>query len=83
MSYGLKFCRRTNKRGCYNIAAYHDPRSLTWSWVLSASFDSWSRRSSLGWLVGKIGKQMWFRIPFVGELRFQWQSKMFKRGEVS
>lgn len=74
---GLRFFRRTSARHSYNIAAYHDPRSLTWSWLVSISFDSWSRRLTPGPLVGRVCQQVWLRIPFVCSLHFQWQRKMF------
>lgn len=32
---GLKFFSRTNDRRWWNIASYHDPLSITWSWILS------------------------------------------------
>lgn len=37
---GLTAFRRTSGRGCWNIAAYHSPHSLTWRWLLSVSFDA-------------------------------------------
>lgn len=73
---GFAFFHRTSKRGCYNLAGYHDPRSLTWSWVLSVSFDSWARRLSPGPLAGKVGQMVFVRIPLVCEFHFHWQRKM-------
>src|SRR5690242_3536459 len=35
---GLALLRRTNDRRCWNIASWHSPHSLTWSWILSLSF---------------------------------------------
>lgn len=32
---GLRFLSRTNDRRLWNIASYHDPDSITWSWILS------------------------------------------------
>jgi hypothetical protein len=32
---GLKFFSRTNDRHWLNLASYHDPESITWSWILS------------------------------------------------
>lgn len=32
---GLKFFIRTNDRRILNLASYHDPDSITWSWILS------------------------------------------------
>lgn len=34
---GLSLFRRTSNKGCWNIAAFHSPHSLTWSWILSFS----------------------------------------------
>jgi hypothetical protein len=44
----LKLFTRTNSRRSFNIAAYHSPHSLTWSWILSVSFDGTWRKSN-GW----------------------------------
>lgn len=35
----LGLFNRTNSARTFNIAAYHSPHSLTWSWILSVSFD--------------------------------------------
>lgn len=35
----LGLFNRTNSKRSFNIAAYHSPHSLTWSWILSVSFD--------------------------------------------
>ena len=35
MKNGLSFFRRTNSAGCWNLASFHNPHSLTWSWILS------------------------------------------------
>lgn len=32
---GLKFFSRTNDPYLWNLASYHDPKSITWSWILS------------------------------------------------
>ncbi len=34
---GLKFFTRTSDQRCWNVASYHSPHSLTWSWILSFS----------------------------------------------
>lgn len=36
MSMGFTFFRRTSGRSI-NVAAFHSPHSLTWSWILSAT----------------------------------------------
>lgn len=35
---GLGLFQKTNSKGHINLAAYHSPHSLTWSWILSVSF---------------------------------------------
>jgi len=35
MKNGIKFFTRTNDRHWWNIASYHDPKSITWSWLLA------------------------------------------------
>jgi len=34
---GLKFFSRTSGKGCWNLASFHSPHSMTWSWILSFS----------------------------------------------
>jgi len=34
---GLALFQRTNSRGHYNLAAFHSPHSLTWTWILSVT----------------------------------------------
>ena len=78
---GLRFFRRTNVPTDWNIAAYHDPDSITWSWCLSfrlfradegrvwpLAFNNYKR----GWTV---------RVPFVGFLDWTTQSKMLRKSE--
>jgi hypothetical protein len=36
---GLALFAPTNSKRSFNIASYHSPHSLTWSWILSVSFD--------------------------------------------
>lgn len=44
----LSLFAKTSSRRSFNLAAYHSPHSLTWSWVLSLNFDrSW--RKANGW----------------------------------
>ena len=35
---GLGLFNRTNSRSLFNIASWHNPRSLTWRWILSVYF---------------------------------------------
>ena len=32
---GLMFFTRCSGEGCWNLASFHSPHSMTWSWVLS------------------------------------------------
>lgn len=34
---GLKLFSKTNSKGHWNLASYHPPQSLTWTWILSFS----------------------------------------------
>jgi hypothetical protein len=36
--FGLKLLSRTSNRRCINLASFHSPHSLTWSWILSLTF---------------------------------------------
>lgn len=78
---GLALFRRTNERRSWNLASYHDPASITWSWVLSFSllkpgehrvwpiFSPWPG----------VGQTRWsLRVPFVGILRWLTQEKMLR-----
>lgn len=38
MVAGLSLLRRTSNRRTINLASWHSPHSLTWSWILSASW---------------------------------------------
>lgn len=35
---GLALFTRTNDRGLWNVASFHSPHSITWSWILSFRF---------------------------------------------
>jgi UDP-N-acetyl-D-mannosaminuronate dehydrogenase len=35
MIKGFRMFQRTSSPRVINLASYHDPRSLTWSWILS------------------------------------------------
>lgn len=45
---GLSLFSRTSSRSSFNIASYHSPHSLTWSWILSVNFDRMWRKPN-GW----------------------------------
>lgn len=38
MFKGLALLRKTNSKGLFNLASFHSPHSLTWSWILSLRF---------------------------------------------
>ncbi len=75
---GLSLFRRTSAPWCYNIVAYHNPRSITWSWVLSFSFFRAEERRvwPLFWR-HQIGQERWgFRIPWLGMVKWLTQEPM-------
>lgn len=76
---GLALFRRTNQRGLWNLASYHDPKSITWSWILAfALFRGDERRVWPLWFSHPLSAQMkWgFRIPFMGMITWSVQEKM-------
>jgi hypothetical protein len=38
MFKGLALMRKTNSKRLFNLASFHSPHSLTWSWILSLRF---------------------------------------------
>ena len=77
---GLTIFEKTSSKTRWNIAAYHDPLSLTWSWVLA--FDRFqadeARIFPLCWRLPH-GQEKWgFRIPFVGMITWMAQEKMMR-----
>jgi len=59
---GLALFRRTSNSGCWNLASFHSPHSLTWSWILSFSlpqgdsgrwlgFHRWQTNQGQQWLL--------------------------------
>lgn len=82
MKNGLNFFRKTSQRGSWNIAAYHNPHSLTWSWVLSLSLfrADEGRVRPLWWSYPtNQGRQWGFRIPYVGIVSWHRQQPMWFR----
>lgn len=56
----LKLFSRTNSKGHWNIASWHSPHSITWSWILSLS-------------VLRRGEGRWFYFsPFRTNAGLQW-----------
>lgn len=85
----LHLFQRTNGRRSINLASYHSQHSLTWSWILSMSFDSiwrkpngWPRfafrahRNNSGWMIV-------LDLPFVvferHRQREMWYKHLFAR----
>lgn len=75
---GLKFFTRTSSSRLFNIAAYHSPHSLTWSWVLSFSFERQVRPLWYGYRTNG-GYHCGLRIPLVGVFMWQKQRPMWYR----
>lgn len=81
---GLAVLRRAGDQRTLNLLAYHSPHSLTWSWILSASFDRKTRRGDGQLRFGlhpyrtNGGLQIVLTLPW---LCFQWhrQQPMFYR----
>lgn len=59
---GLALFTKTSGRRCWNVASFHSPHSLTWSWILSFSlpradegrwlhFISWRTNCGRQWLL--------------------------------
>ncbi len=77
---GLALFEKTNSQGCVNLASFHSPHSLTWSWILSFSLPRAGSGRWLGfhpWQTNQ-GRQWVFQIAWC---TFQWhqQSPMWYR----
>lgn len=66
----LSLFARTNSARSFNIAAYHSRHSLTWSWIVSVSFDGTWRKPGGGLRFGLSpyttngGPQLVVMLPF-------------------
>lgn len=79
---GLKLPSRTSCRSTWNLASYHSPHSLTWSWVVSFSFFRGDeRRVRPLWFAYRTndGLQWGFRIPWLGIVQWHRQRPMYYR----
>ena len=79
---GLDFFRKCSGKHHWNIAAFHSPHSLTWSWILGFSLfqDGETRVWPLWWIYRTNQGLMWgFRLPFIGMIRWQRQRPMWYR----
>ena len=73
----LSLFTRTSDQRTINIAAWHNPRSYTWRWVLSLHrFKADEQRH--GWLWSKHGASTTIRIPHICLITFQTQQPMWK-----
>lgn len=79
---GLSFFKRTNCQRTWNIASFHSPHSLTWSWVLGFSKFG-SDEARVGPLLYSYrdnhGLEWSLRIPFVGFIHWHRQHEMWFR----
>jgi hypothetical protein len=74
---GFSLFSRTSSRRVFNIASWHNPKSLTWRWLLYVSFTGWNRHVRLGFYrVGNRGQLMGLNLPFVS-VSFQTQEPMW------
>lgn len=70
---GLTVFKKTNMRGCWIVASYHDPESITWSWGLD--FRLFRSDENRVWpIVFRNG----LRVPFIGYFVFDRQRKMMR-----
>lgn len=79
---GLTLLTKTSQRGRWNIAAYHNPHSLTWSWIVSfARFTADEARVRPLWFSYRTndGLQWGFRVPFLGIIQWSRQQPMYFR----
>lgn len=86
---GLALFKRTNSKGNWNLASYHSPHSLTWSWILS--FSLYRGDEAKVWPIWmphrtNVGFQWAVRFPFIGILRMHrqrpmWFRDMYRRSE--
>ena len=78
---GLAFFKRVSDGVSINLVSYHNPRSITWSWLVCwRPYVSDERRRWLGWHSWP-GRYGWFEIALLkrGRLHFAWQPKMIRR----
>lgn len=76
---GLKFFSRTNVKGSWNVASFHSPHSLIWSWILA--FSRFRGDEARVWPLfygyrDNHGLQWGFRIPWIGLVLWHRQRPM-------
>lgn len=77
---GLTLLGRTNDRRTFNIAAWHSPHSMTWSWIVSLSLPRGDEGRWLHFSAYRtnVGLQWILQVARVG-LRFHRQRPMWYR----
>jgi len=79
---GLALFQRTSAKRTVNIASFHSPHSLTWTWILSFNFLERGSGEHKVWplyAVSKHSKQWMLRVPFVGYFMWHRQEPMWYR----
>lgn len=79
---GLAFFRKTSSLTTWNLASFHSPHSLTWSWILSFSRDGYSERRFWPLIMpyrSNQGMQCVIRLPFIGLIQWHRQQPMWFR----
>ena len=79
---GLALFGRTNCQHTWNVASFHSPHSLTWSWVLSWHFHQtgWAQWWPLFWWYQTNHGPHWgLRLPGIGYISWQQQRPMWYR----
>ena len=76
---GLSILRRTSDPRTINLASFHDPASLTWSWILS--FGTFRADEARVWPIFRrdyLDRGWTVRIPLIGFIRWHTQAKMMR-----
>lgn len=78
---GLKLFSRTNDRRLWNLASYHDPDSITWSWILSFRWRDKAERWHWFFFHSHRGNQglRWDLCVLGRRMMWQTQNKMPRR----
>jgi len=75
----LSLFTRTNVKNTVNIAAWHNPRSITWLWLLHFSWGSGNyARGKWGVVFGPYPRRFQVRLGYV-EFHFSKQRSMWMR----
>lgn len=82
---GLEFFRRTNDPRSFNLASYHDPRSITWSWLICWTwYSADEKRRWFGWARWRKPYGFWqVNLLKLGTLRYSYQPKMIRKCAVA